>query len=140
MRLRHIPGAEQRIAESRYVIHDPAARRGLWASVFQNDGPLCIECGMGKGRFITEMAERHPDINYLGIERYSSVLLKAEAKQLEKDLPNLRFLCADAKELPAFFAPGEIAEIYLNFSDPWPKDRHAARRLTSPVFTRNSRR
>ena len=89
---------------------------------------------MGKGNFITALAACHPDVNYLGIERYSSVLLRALQKRAERDLSNIFFLCIDAKEMADYFAPGEVSRIYLNFSDPWPKDRHAKRRLTSPVF------
>lgn len=134
MRLRHIRGAEEAIAQSPFVIHDPAARRGRWNQVFQNSHPLEIEVGMGKGRFIMELAATHPDINYIGIERYSSVLLRGLEKRSLMDAPNLYFMCMDAAALPEFFASGEISRIYLNFSDPWPKDRHAKRRLTSPGF------
>lgn len=89
---------------------------------------------MGKGQFITSLAALHPEINYIGIEKYSSVLIRAIEKQEELQLPNLKFLRFDAEYLPDIFAPGEIAHIYLNFSDPWPKDRHAKRRLTSSRF------
>ena len=89
---------------------------------------------MGKGKFIMDLAAAHPDVNYLGIERYSSVLLRALQKRAERDLSNIFFLCIDAKEMADYFAPSEVSRIYLNFSDPWPKDRHAKRRLTSPVF------
>lgn len=134
MRLRHIKGAEQQIAESPFVIHDPEAQKGHWRDVFGNDHPIEIEVGMGKGKFIMDLAAAHPDVNYLGIERYSSVLLRALQKRAERDLSNIFFLCIDAKEMADYFAPGEVSRIYLNFSDPWPKDRHAKRRLTSPVF------
>ena len=134
MRLRHIAGAEQRIAESVHVISEPETFRGRWAEVFGNDRPIHLEIGMGKGKFLMEMAERNPQINYIGVEVYSSVLLKAVQKQEEKDLPNVRFLCVDALKLADILGPGEAERIYLNFSDPWPKDRHAKRRLTSPRF------
>ena len=134
MRLRHIKGAEQQIAESPFVIHDPEEQKGHWRDVFGNDHPIEIEVGMGKGKFIMDLAAAHPDVNYLGIERYSSVLLRALQKRAERDLSNIFFLCIDAKEMADYFAPGEVRRIYLNFSDPWPKDRHAKRRLTSPVF------
>lgn len=134
MRLRHIKGAEQQIAESPYVIQDPAALKGRWNEQFGNDHPLEIEVGMGKGKFIMDLAAANPGINYLGIERYSSVLLRALQKRAELELPNIFFLCIDAAEMASYFAPGEVDRIYLNFSDPWPKDRHAKRRLTSPVF------
>ena len=134
MRLRHIKGAEQQIAESPFVIHDPEEQKGHWRDVFGNDHPIEIEVGMGKGKFIMDLAAAHPDVNYLGIERYSPVLLRALQKRAERDLSNMFFLCIDAKEMADYFAPGEVGRIYLNFSDPWPKDRHAKRRLTSPVF------
>ncbi|MDD6195863.1 tRNA (guanosine(46)-N7)-methyltransferase TrmB [[Clostridium] aminophilum] len=134
MRLRHIPGAEERIAESCYVIHDPENHRDSWSDLFGTAAPLHIEIGMGKGRFIMDMARLHPDINYIGIERYPTVLLKAIEKMEADPLPNLRFICVDARLLTESFAPGEVNRIYLNFSDPWPKDRHAKRRLTSPDF------
>lgn len=134
MRLRHIQGAEEAIAASPYVIQTPEQHRGAFRELFGNEHPIEIEVGMGKGKFIMELAERNPDINYIGIERYSSVLLRALQKRAELELPNIYFMCVDAKELGKFFAPEEIAKIYLNFSDPWPKDRHAKRRLTSPEF------
>ena len=134
MRLRHIPGSEQQIEESPFVISDPEEFRGQWNMFFGNENPLHIEVGMGKGRFITELAAAHPEINYIGIERYTSVLLKAVEKRSLLFLPNLYFLCVDARTLPDIFAEGEVDRIYLNFSDPWPKDRHAKRRLTSPQF------
>ncbi|MCC8059759.1 MAG: tRNA (guanosine(46)-N7)-methyltransferase TrmB [Clostridiales bacterium] len=134
MRLRHIPGSEQAVAVSPYVVQRPGDYRGHFRELFDNDNPLEIEIGMGKGRFIMELAVRNPEINYIGIERYSSVLLRALQKREGLELPNLRFLCEDAGDLAEIFAPGEVTRIYLNFSDPWPKDRHAKRRLTSPEF------
>ena len=134
MRLRHIPGSEQQIAESPYVIGNPEEKKAHWADVFGNENPVHIEVGMGKGKFLMELAGMHPDINYVGIERYSTVLLKAIRKQEALKLPNLFFLREDAGTLADIFGPGEVAKIYLNFSDPWPKDRHAKRRLTSPRF------
>ncbi len=134
MRLRHIPGSEQAIAESSFVVSQPQQYRGRFGELFGNDHPLEIEVGMGKGRFIMELAALHPEVNYIGIERYSSVLLRALQKREELELPNICFMCEDAKELADIFAPQEVRRIYLNFSDPWPKDRHARRRLTSPEF------
>ncbi len=134
MRLRHIPGAEQMIEESPYVIQEPEQKKGSWKEIFGNDHPVHIEIGMGKGRFIIEMAERHPEINYIGIERYSTVMVKALRKREQTSLTNLYFMRIDARLLADVFAPGEVEKIYLNFSDPWPKDRHAGRRLTSPQF------
>lgn len=134
MRLRHIPGAEETIAASPYVVQDPQSFKGRFCQLFGNKNPIRIEVGMGKGRFIMEMAQAHPDVNYIGIERYSSVLLRALQKREGLDLDNIYFMCIDAKTLGDVFAPGEVDRIYLNFSDPWPKDRHAKRRLTSPEF------
>lgn len=134
MRLRHIPGAEETIAASPYVVQDPQSFKGCFCQLFGNQHPIRIEVGMGKGRFIMEMAQAHPDVNYIGIERYSSVLLRALQKREGLALDNIYFMCIDAKNLADVFAPGEVDRIYLNFSDPWPKDRHAKRRLTSPEF------
>ena len=134
MRLRHIPGAEEAIAQSPFVIHNPEELKGCWNQAFQESAPLHIEVGMGKGRFIMELAQSHPKLHFIGIERYSSVLLRALQKRQQLELSNIFFLCVDAKNLDQFFAPGEVSRIYLNFSDPWPKDRHAKRRLTSPQF------
>lgn len=134
MRLRHIKGAEEAIASNRFVIQDPQAMRGHWQDIFPAPAPLHIEIGMGKGRFIMDMAEAHPDINYIGIEMYSSVLLRATQKMEERELDNLRFILIDATYIQDIFDAGEVDKIYLNFSDPWPKDRHAKRRLPSRQF------
>lgn len=134
MRLRHIPGAEDRITQSPYVISEPQSPKGHWSEVFGHANPLEIEIGMGKGKFIMELAQRNPEVNYLGIERYPTVMLKALQKREENDTPNLYFMCVDARTLAEIFEKGEVDKIYLNFSDPWPKDRHAKRRLTSPEF------
>ncbi len=134
MRLKHVKGAEDYVFDSPFVENAPELFRGRWAAVFGNDAPLHIEIGMGKGQFITALAGLHPEINYIGIEKYSSVLVRAVQKQEELQLPNLRFIRMDAEELEKVFAPGEVDRIYLNFSDPWPKDRHAKRRLTSERF------
>lgn len=134
MRLRHIPGSEQQIQESPYVIQNPEEKKGCWAEVFGNENPIHMEIGMGKGKFLMELAGKNPEINYIGVERYPTVLLKAVQKREELELSNICFLCVDAKRLGDIFKAGEVDKIYLNFSDPWPKDRHAKRRLTSPQF------
>lgn len=134
MRLRNVPGSRDMIAESRFTIKNETEYKGKWSRVFGNDNPVHIEIGMGKGQFIMALAEENPDINYVGIEKYSSVLVRAIEKQEEKDLPNLYFIRMDAENIADVFAAGEVARIYLNFSDPWPKDRHAKRRLTSLQF------
>lgn len=134
MRLRHIRRGR------RDYCYQPLCDPGTRASQrqlepgFGNDNPIQIEVGMGKGRFIMELAQQNPDINYIGIERYSSVLLRGLQKRAQLELNNIYFMCIDAKNMADYFAPGEVDKIYLNFSDPWPKDRHAKRRLTSPDF------
>ncbi len=181
MRLRNIPGSKEAIDASSFVVHDSSAQKGHWRELFPSPSPLYAEIGMGKGRFLMDMAAAHPERNFIGIEMYSSVLIraieKAEKRALGENAPtraqmiqsaraelqsdgsientsdgsapspdlsekreafirtcNFRFLRLDARELESAFAPGEIAGIYLNFSDPWPKDRHAHRRLTSRQF------
>lgn len=139
MRLRNIPRAESVLEAHDKVIKNEKELKGRWKEVFGNDNPVYIEIGMGKGQFLTEMAARHPDRNYIGIERYSSVLLRAVERldKLEADsraLENIRFICMDAAQIGEVFEKGEVRGIYLNFSDPWPKKRHARRRLTSRGF------
>lgn len=136
MRLRHIKEADPAIEKSPFCMNEPAARKGHWAEVFGNDHPIRLEIGMGKGRFLMDMAAAYPDLNFIGLERYSSVLYRAVQKieAMEEPPKNLVFLCEDARKLNEIFEPGEVKRIYLNFSDPWPKDRHARRRLTSPDF------
>ena len=135
MRLRNIAGSREVIADSDFTIKDPEKKKGLWKKeVFGNDNDIHIEIGMGKGRFLMDMAALHPDINYVGIEKYSSVLLRAIQKQEQLLLPNIIFIRMDAETITEVFAPGEVGRIYLNFSDPWPKDRHAKRRLPSREF------
>ena len=139
MRLRNIPGAKDAILENRYVVQEPKTQKGKWNQCFLKEQPVHIEVGMGKGRFLMDMARLHPDINYVGIEMYDSVLLRALQKREELEeagekLDNLLFMRVDARELPDIFEKGEVQKIYLNFSDPWPKARHAKRRLTSREF------
>ena len=139
MRLRNIKGAQERILEDKYTIQTDGTNgtdyRGLWnKEIFHNDKPIHIEIGMGKGKFIMELASKNPDINYIGIEKYSSVLIRALEKRESLESDNLMFLRMDAENIEEYFAPGEVARIYLNFSDPWPKDRHSKRRLTSREF------
>ncbi len=134
MRLRNITGSRDMVAANDYVVHEPEKLKGQWKTLFGNDFPLHIEIGMGKGKFIMQLAQANPQINYIGIEKYSSVLLRALEKREGSELKNLYFLRFDAEYLNDIFAQGEIDRIYLNFSDPWPKDRHAKRRLTSKEF------
>ncbi len=134
MRLRNVTGSRELIADSRFVVHEPFACKGKWNGIFGNDQPIHIEIGMGKGRFMMDMAAANPNVNYIGIEKYSTVLLRAIQKMEENELPNLRFIRMDAEDICEVFDKGEVAKIYLNFSDPWPKDRHAKRRLPSKQF------
>ncbi len=134
MRLRNIKGARDAIAESPLVVHEPEKKKGKWKEVFGNDYPIRIEIGMGKGKFLHELAGRNPKINYIGIEKYSSVLLRALQKMEDEPLSNLMFIRMDAEEIGEVFDKEEVDRIYLNFSDPWPKDRHAKRRLPSKEF------
>lgn len=139
MRLRNIPRADEFI-EAHHKTVDAVKMKELkdrWKDEFGNENPIHIEIGMGKGQFILNLAKQNPEINYIGIERYSSVLLRALEKYGEeefKNVENIRFICMDATEISEVFNFGEVAQIYLNFSDPWPKARHAKRRLTSKEF------
>ena len=134
LRLRNITGSREVIGSSEYVIHNETEMAGKWAEVFGNENPIHIEIGMGKGRFLMDLAGLHPDINYVGIEKYSSVLLRAIQKMEENPLPNVKFIRMEAENILQVFGKGEVSKIYLNFSDPWPKDRHAKRRLPSREF------
>lgn len=134
MRLRNVPGSREAIAESNLAINEPQVLKGKWNEEFGNNNPIRIEIGMGKGRFITQLALENPDINYVGIEKYSSVLIRAIEKCQDTEVPNLRFIRMEAEYICDVFNKEEVDRIYLNFSDPWPKDRHAKRRLTSKQF------
>lgn len=133
MRLKKVPGALERIEASDYVIKDGKEYFGKYETLFEKKQPIHIEIGMGKGKFITEMAQLHPEINYIGIEKFDSVLIRALEKQEEMELSNLKLMRLDAEMIDEVFSH-EIDRIYLNFSDPWPKKRHAKRRLTSKEF------
>lgn len=133
MRLRNIKGAKDVVLNSSYVIETPKIYQGKWNNCFLNDHPIHVEIGMGKGRFLIENARQNPNINYIGIEKYYSVLIKA-IQQLEGlNLPNLKIIPLDASAIDEIFHK-EVSILYLNFSDPWPKKRHEKRRLTSIEF------
>lgn len=134
MRLRNIKGAREMMVQSDYTVNEPEANKGRWRDFFGSGNPVHLEIGTGKGSFIMTMAQNHPEISYIGIEKYSSVLLRALEKQQELMLPNVIFIRTEAENIEDIFEEGEIDRIYLNFSDPWPKDRHAKRRLTSRQF------
>lgn len=137
MRLRNIPGSDDVIRNHPAAIKNETLYKGKWSTIFGNENPIHLEIGMGKGQFLMNLAKENPLVNYVGIERYSAVLIRALEKydSDEFGMPeNVRFLCMDAYQLPEVFALGEIEKIYLNFSDPWPKARHSRRRLTSTRF------
>lgn len=134
MRLRNVPGAREDIANHELAINEPENYKGKWNELFGNDNPVQIEIGMGKGLFLTTLAQENPNINYVGIEKYSSVLVRALEKCEDLELDNIRFIRMEAEYIEDVFGEGEVDKIYLNFSDPWPKDRHAKRRLTSVQF------
>lgn len=137
MRLRNIPRADEIIESHKASIIEGTSHVGKWKEVFGNENPTHIEIGMGKGQFLLALAKQNPKVNYIGIERYSSVLLRALEKfdtEEYKDLTNIRFMCMDATHITDIYEQGEVEKIYLNFSDPWPKERHARRRLTSKEF------
>lgn len=133
MRLRNVKGAKEIIESSKYIIHNFDELKGNFNSLFKNDNPICIEIGTGKGKFIKELALLNQNINYIGIEKFDSVIVRALEKVENEDIPNLRFLRIDADIIADVFYK-EIDTIYLNFSDPWPKARHTNRRLTSENF------
>lgn len=137
MRLKHIKGAEEAMEKSPFIIQNPAIRKGQWKNPGQK---LFLEIGMGKGRFIMQKAAADPDNIYIGIEKYSSVMLRGLQKQEELQLRNLYLIRMNAELTDEIFAEGEADVVYLNFSDPWPKDRHAKRRLTSPEFLQRYRK
>jgi tRNA (guanine-N7-)-methyltransferase len=136
VRLRNITGSKELLQESRYVCGDPVRYKGKWKERFPNENPIQLEIGMGRGQFLATMAQHHPEVNYIGIEKFSGVLYKAAKKYARAELllENVILLCMDARDLCEVFAKGEISKIYLNFSDPWPKQKHASRRITSRNF------
>lgn len=138
MRLRHKPWAQEKLeSHPESVIMAPEQMKGKWAALFGNDNPIHIEIGTGKGQFVTGMAELHPEINYIGIEIQKSVMIDVLDKIIAKELKNIKLLPTDGALLTEFFEQGEISQIYLNFSDPWPKKRHEKRRLTSEPFLKS---
>ncbi|RLQ97890.1 tRNA (guanosine(46)-N7)-methyltransferase TrmB [Falsibacillus albus] len=135
MRVRNKPWAKDKLNQySQYVISEPEKHKGNWSELFGNDNPIHIEVGTGKGKFVTEMAKANPEINYIGIELFESVLVTALDLILEDERPNVKLLNVNAKDLTDYFAEGDVDRVYLNFSDPWPKTRHAKRRLTYKTF------
>ncbi|WP_414042669.1 tRNA (guanosine(46)-N7)-methyltransferase TrmB [Macrococcus animalis] len=134
MRMRNKPWAEDYLLEHRDIVSIDLSQKDNITSWFDNEQPIHIEVGSGMGRFITEMAKAHPNINYIGIERDKNVMIRIVEKAIEQEIKNLRLLTVDAEKLTEIFNPDEIDRVYLNFSDPWPKTRHAKRRLTHANF------
>lgn len=136
MRLRHVKNAFEDLAnDTKYFVLNPKDYHGKWAlEVFKNNNPIHIEIGCGKGQFMMGLAKYFPDINFIAIEKYDSVLVRCLEKVSQDDIPNLKLVLLDALMLKEVFDKGEVEEIYLNFSDPWPKTRHAKRRLTSYIY------
>ncbi|TCK86766.1 tRNA (guanine-N7-)-methyltransferase [Natranaerovirga hydrolytica] len=134
MRLRNVKGAKELLANHDKVIEEPWLYKGKWRELFQNDNPIHIEIGMGRGKFVTTLAQQNDHINYIGIEKYSSLVAKAIYKLDRVEKSNAMIIRMDAHKIEEVFQMNEINEIYLNFSDPWPKDRHAKRRLTHSNF------
>ena len=133
MRLRNVKGAKEIIDNSPYIIKNPNDYRGNYQKIFKNNNPIHIEIGMGKGDFIIENAKKYPNINFIGIEKFDSVIVRAVQKLENEEIPNLKLIKIDANEIDDVFDK-EISVIYLNFSDPWPKARNAKRRLSSEIF------
>lgn len=134
MRLRNVPNAYDKLNECINYVQDPRLFKGRWNEYFKNSNPIYMEIGSGKGQFIIRLASENPDINYIAIEKYPAVLIQLIKKIPEQGIKNLAVISFDAEKLEEIFESGEIAKLYLNFSDPWPKKRHAKRRLTSPEF------
>ncbi len=134
MRLRNIPGAEEALRQYPTFVDQPASFKGRWKERFGNDNPIHVEIGCGKGRFITTLAARHPETNFIAVELKAEVVLRAAQRTEHRDIPNLAFVQYNAEKLTELFDDHEIARIYLNFSDPWPKKRHYKRRLTYKSF------
>ncbi|WP_396128271.1 tRNA (guanosine(46)-N7)-methyltransferase TrmB [Exiguobacterium mexicanum] len=135
MRLRHKPWAKEYMEAQEHVfITHPETLKGNWKTEFNNDNPLFIEVGSGKGQFVLGMAQQFPDVNFIAIELFESVAVSIVQKLVETPMSNVRVLTVDAKQLVDYFEAGEVDRVYLNFSDPWPKTRHAKRRLTYKTF------
>lgn len=134
MRRRNAKNAKQRVIDAVSIINNPFDYFGKWHELFGNNNPIHIEIGMGKGKFIIEHARKEPNINFIGIEKYDGVIIQA-ADRINDDKPaNLFLISEDATNLDKIFDKHEVSKVYLNFSDPWPKSRHAKRRLTYKTF------
>ncbi|MCD8870046.1 tRNA (guanosine(46)-N7)-methyltransferase TrmB [Staphylococcus gallinarum] len=134
MRMRHKPWAEDYLKSHSDIVDIDGSRAGHIREWFNNDQPIYIEVGSGMGQFITTLAAQNPEINFVSLEREKNVMVKVLDKVLEQNLSNIKLICNDAVELNEYFVDGEVDRLYLNFSDPWPKNRHAKRRLTYHTY------
>jgi tRNA (guanine-N7-)-methyltransferase len=135
MRQRFKPWAKDKLIENpEFVSIDPVSMKGKWHAYFGNSNPIHLEVGTGKGQFICGMGKQNPSVNYLGMELYDSIVISALDRILDNDQTNVKLIRADASHISDYFEPGEIDRLYLNFSDPWPKNKHAKRRLTHGSF------
>ena len=134
MRLRNVPNAYEKLRTCSNFVSDPKEYKGKWYKYFDNDNPVHVEIGPGKGEFIVQLAQQNPQINYIAIEKFPAVLVKIIKKIPDEGIDNLAITVFDAENLEEIFENGEVEKLYLNFSDPWPKKKHAKRRLTSPKF------
>ena len=134
MRLRNVPNAYEKLRACSNFVSDPKEYKGKWYKYFDNDNPVHVEIGPGKGEFIVQLAQQNPQINYIAIEKFPAVLVKIIKKIPDEGIDNLAITVFDAENLEEIFESGEVEKLYLNFSDPWPKKKHAKRRLTSPKF------
>ncbi|AIC95334.1 tRNA (guanosine(46)-N7)-methyltransferase TrmB [Shouchella lehensis] len=141
MRLRHKPWAREELSKRpAIVVQDPTTQKGNWNDLFNNDNPIYVEVGTGKGQFLTKMGMAHPGINFIGVERYESVLLTAMENVEQAGLMNVKLLSEDVGDIEEFFGESEVERVFINFTDPWPKTRHAKRRLTHPYYLEKYRR
>ena len=136
MRIRHIPGSDEEVASCPIVVPEETAGKKDWQQIFENDRPIRLEIGTGKGQFLVSMAKANPQVNLIGIDLFTDVLCRAVRKWTRDDKhpENMRLVIWDAALIEEMFQPGQVDRIYLNFPDPWPKPRHEKRRLTSPSF------
>lgn len=134
MRLRKKHWAIPEMMENKYVIFNGKEYKGKWKEEFGNDNPIHIEIGSGRGSFMHELSKRNPDINYIMIEVESNAFVYATRKFVDEDITNVRALPINAETISEYFTEGEVSRIYINFCNPWPKNRHHKRRLTHPRF------
>lgn len=135
MRRRRVKGSDEKIVTYKdHVVTQAQEYRGKWKELFGNNNPIHLEVGIGRGSFLKKFAIKHPEINYIGIETKEEVMLYGVKESYEEGLTNIKFIWQDAANLNDFFDLKEVDRIYLNFSDPWPKNRHSKRRLTAGSF------